>query len=564
MRNQKKYIALGILLVLVALWKFQSAGEILEDVEEFRGANIKEDVFSPMIAQSINSKLMTVTLNDQRYTNESNNVYMSNDLDIMVSTDVLMEGLRCSARLYNENEVRILQGDTSIKMPIGEKKILVNGERKKIKEPAIIKRGRIFVPLQPLKEWLNFSLSWDMESNTGTAISTLKGTYLPANFDLRDYDRMVAVKDQGNLGTCWAFASLTALESSMLPEQPISFSADHMSMRNSFSSDQAEGGEYTMGMAYLTSWQGPVLEELDPYGDGKSPNGLKASRHVQEIQLLENKNIQEIKDAVYKYGAVQTSLFFAPKYPMYYQEDNASYFYNGTQAVNHDVVIIGWDDNFGADRFAVSPGSDGAFICQNSWGTDFGDGGVFYVSYEDSNIGSQCICYTGIESVKNFDRIYQSDLCGWGGQLGYNKESLYAANVFTTEEEEVISAAGFYATGNDTTYELFVVPKFDGASSLREGWKVAEGNKKRAGFYTVRFQSQIRVAKGSRFAVVLKINTPGATRPLAVEYKKPDSELEVDLSDGESYISPNGRRWQNAEKTQNCNICLKAYTQKVH
>lgn len=564
MRYQKRFMAIGVILLILAFLKFQSAGEIMEDVEKFRGANIKEDVFSPMIAQSINAKLMTVTLNDRRYTNEHDEVYMSDGLNIMVSEEVLMDGLRCSARLYNNVELRILQGDSTVVMPIGDKSILVNGEKKKLKEAAVLKGDKVYVPLQPLKGILHFSLSWDMESNTGTALSTLKGSYLPESFDLRNYERSVAVKDQGKLGTCWAFASLTALETALLPETRISFSEDHMSMRNGFSSDQAEGGEYTMGMAYLTSWQGPVLESEDPYGDGISPDNLKPAKHVQEIQLLENKNIQDIKEAVYKHGAVQTSLYFAPKYSMYYQEENAAYYYKGNQAVNHDVVIIGWDDSYETDNFSMMPGNSGAFICQNSWGTGFGDEGIFYVSYEDSNIGSQCICYTGIEDTTNYDRIYQSDLCGWGGQLGYNKESVYAANVFEAEEEEVVKAAGFYTTGPDTTYELFVVPQFTGASSLKEGWKVAEGNKEKAGYYTVPFESQMRVAKGSKFAVVLKITTPGVVRPLAVEYEGPDSAVKVNLEDGESYISPNGRRWQSAEKTQNCNICLKAYTKNAH
>ena len=39
-------------------------------------------------------------------------------------------------------------------------------------------------------------------------------------------------------------------------------------MSNSFHANQYDGGEYTMGMAYLAAWQGPVYEKDDPYGDG--------------------------------------------------------------------------------------------------------------------------------------------------------------------------------------------------------------------------------------------------------------------------------------------------------
>ena len=89
------------------------------------------------------------------------------------------------------------------------------------------------------------------------------------------------MKNQGSLGTCWAFASLMALESRLLPEQSFDFSEDHMSLRNSFQMDQNDGGDYTMSMAYLLSWQGSVLESEDLMGTaglqrafpGSSPPG---------------------------------------------------------------------------------------------------------------------------------------------------------------------------------------------------------------------------------------------------------------------------------------------------
>ena len=65
---------------------------------------------------------------------------------------------------------------------------------------------------------------------------------LPSSYDYREHERAPKIGNQGSLGTCWAFASLTALESTLLPKQKETFSVDHMSMHNHFLLGQDEGG----------------------------------------------------------------------------------------------------------------------------------------------------------------------------------------------------------------------------------------------------------------------------------------------------------------------------------
>ena len=59
---------------------------------------------------------------------------------------------------------------------------------------------------------------------------------------------------------------------------------------------------------------------------------------------------------------------------------------------------------------------------------------------------------------------------------------------------------------------------------------------------------------------MIKITTPGAVHPVAVEYDAGDDKCRIDLTDGEGYLSPDGKQWERAEETQACNLCLKAYT----
>ena len=69
------------------------------------------------------------------------------------------------------------------------------------------------------------------------------------------------------------------------------------------------------------------------------------------------------------------------------------------------------------------------------------------MSYYDTNIGVHNIVYTGIEPTDNYDNIYQSDLCGWVGQIGYGEDTAWFANAYKTKTKEELAAAGFYATG---------------------------------------------------------------------------------------------------------------------
>ena len=395
---------------------------------------------------------------------------------------------------------------------------------------------------------------------------------LPSAYDYRKTGRAPQIGNQGSLGTCWAFASLTALESSLLPGKSMTFAVDHMSMHNSFLLGQDEGGEYTMSMAYLLAWQGPVLESQDPYGDGVSPDGLAPSVHVQEIQVLPSKDYEAIKRAVYLRGGVQSSLYTSMRdyqsQSVYYNRETNSYCYIGNEKPNHDSVIVGWDDNYSRENFNLDLAGDGAFICTNSWGEDFGDQGYFYVSYFDSNIGVHNIVYTGVEPVDNYDYIHQSDLCGWVGQIGYGQEEAWFANAYRADKGENLAAAGFYATDKNTEYELYLARNLPNAGggemerALDRRMLLAKGRLDNAGYYTIPLDKKIPLEDNEKFAIIVKIITPGTVHPVAIEYDAGDGIAQVDLTDGEGYLSHDGKVWEHVEETQSCNLCLKAYTKK--
>jgi len=521
--------------------------------------------WNSVIANNVNDSKIQLVVDANTISFNNEQMFMDDEMNLMIPATVFTEAFKCSFNCYDNNSVLIKKGTTDLTIQLGQDFIHVGDAQFQVPGAMVIKNGKVYLQAKVLELGLGYIYKWDIASNTLFLTDSKKGdNILPSKFSYRDIKKIPGIKNQGNLSTCWAFASLSALESKLMPEQIFSFSVDNMSSNNGYVGNQTDGGDYTRAIAYLAAWKGPVLESDDPYGDGIHPNDLKAVKHVQEAQIIDSKNFESIKRAVFMYGGVESSLYSSMassnESSVYYNKYSNSYCYIGTQKPNHDVVIVGWDDNYSKSNFNGNLEGDGAFICMNSWGANFGDGGLFYVSYYDSNIGMHNVVYTGVEDVTNYDNIYQSDICGWVGQMGYEGDTAYFSNIYTAKSEETLKAVSFYATGKGTEYEIYFVDNYQDTSSFDEKIAVKKGTFTNAGYYTVDLDKSFDLHEGNQYAVVIKIKTPNSIHPIAVEYRAGAPTAEVDLSDGYGYISLSGKSWEHVEESKNCNICLKMFT----
>ena len=408
-----------------------------------------------------------------------------------------------------------------------------------------------------LSETLQFP-AFTLEAENETEEEVL----LPRSYSSIEEERMPVLKNQGKTNSCWAFAALSALESSKDEDGAGPYSTDHLIYQNTYQNNFENGGAYVISMAYLLSWRGPVEESLDPI-DGESPDLLEEIVHVQEVREAQPKDYEAIKRFVYLYGGVESAIYMdfdiSLKESPHYNEEFNSFCYPEEENGNHDVVIIGWDDDYPSENFSGEVTEDGAFICQNSWGETFGEDGIFYVSYEDANIGTYGIAYSRIDGADNYDKIYQTDLCGFTAQIGYQQKNCWFSNIYTAESDLNLRAAGFYATGPDTEYEIYVVPNFRNESSFLLKRKVCKGRLKDAGFYTIDFPEAVSIEAGNDFGIVVYITTPDTEYPIAVEYNVQEISENAEVLEGRGYLSLQGKSWENVAETQDYNICLKAY-----
>jgi len=390
-----------------------------------------------------------------------------------------------------------------------------------------------------------------------------------AKYDLRDTGKLTSVKDQGDWGACWSFATMGSMESCLLPGESRDFSEDNMVLASGFytGSTPAQkyeaGGHIWMSTAYLARWGGPVWESEDAYGDSYTPGGLSARKHVQDVSWYAQRSSatdnDRIKDALTTRGAayITISMQGGSSGSSYYNPTTHAYYYSGDQKLNHAVLVVGWDDNYAASNFATPPPGNGAFIVRNSWGTGWGESGFFYVSYYDSVFGRTSYAATveGAQVVTNYDGVYEYDPLGdvnvWGG----SSTTLWGANRFTAVADSTLKAVGFYAEAPNTAYEVWQGPSTTSLS------KVTQGTLPQMGFHTVSLPTGPTLTSGAAFVVAVKLTTPGNDYPLAIEYPLAGYSSAATASPGQSYVSSNGTSWTDlTTQLANANVCLKVYS----
>ena len=443
MKHLKRFIVLAMVLGI--------GGILLMRVPatQFRGQDSQELTrhYNLIKAKDINSRTISLYSDDRKVETSGNDqIWMSDDMTLMIPETMVNDLFQCTAARMDGDIIKLIKGQKTCEIDIQKNRVRTDDGWTEARIAEFDRHGNICLSANYLADYFDYDYQWDDENNTAMlATPEDEPVSLPVRYDLRDYGRVSEVRDQGSWGTCWAFAALSALESSLLPDEKCEFSVDHLAMNNGFNVDLDDGGDYNMALAYMTSWRGPVTEAQDPYGDGKYEDGLSAAVHLQDAVIINERDYSQIKQLIMQYGAVQSAIYSQPdirSLSAYYNEENAAYYYPESQECNHDIDIIGWDDTYPKENFVTEPEKDGAFICKNSWGADFGQNGFFYISYEDPNIGVYGVSYTGVEDADNYDRIYQTDLLGWTGSIGYNEPMAWFSSVYQTDSKNTLLCHG--------------------------------------------------------------------------------------------------------------------------
>lgn len=379
----------------------------------------------------------------------------------------------------------------------------------------------------------------------------------PSSYDAMALGYVTPVKDQGQCGSCWLFASTAEFESLALKNEDMvfDFSEQELGDCNIWSCiggyDFGNGGNAFMTANHFTKY-GSTDEACHPYAAASQTcYDCTALRNVNNWRVITgaegDTKIETIKNAIQNYGPVYSTIYASDSGFRGY--NSGVYEYWGTGTVNHAIEIIGWDDTQSHSH------GTGAWMIKNSWGTSWGAYGPYpgcaWVAYGAANLGD----YTSvIASYKEpGDVIFYHDECGWmGSQYGGWGPTAYGAVRFTPSQDLTLTAVDFWAVDSNMEYEIKIFDTCNADSSVYsfsdQLGTTQTGTTDEIGYYSILLDTQVQLVSENDFIVQVKFTSSESNFPLPIDYYAASwlpAWSEVATFSGESYYSADASQFSS-------------------
>ena len=390
----------------------------------------------------------------------------------------------------------------------------------------------------------------DINSQEVKSLYNPSGTTVPSRFHLKEelkskYNITIPVDNQSSLGLCDNFSTTKCVETNYalktgtyinISERYLDYILSKGYLSNSrttgvLGSGGSEGDGMSAGaiLAFLESFGAPTESEV-PYqnyqqsGDPAILNATSALMvnstvlfpSLQDLADSELKNrwIDIIKIHLMKYGGIRTVVASPDgENSGGYNRANfaQNYVLNSNSRGGHAVCIVGWDDNYSKNNFTTIPEGNGAFIALNSWGTSFGDGGYYYISYYDDNVLKQLCGVIDTRLANSFNTYSTSSLFynhmgyGWGRYrknfLGFKFTNKNANEYFSHATIGIGCESTFYSKNYVKVYLNPIDDTFDKSKMLflETSYEIPLGK-----YMSINLKNPVKLS-GTKFSLVFEI-----------------------------------------------------------
>ena len=425
--------------------------------------------------------------------------------------------------------------------------------------------------------------------NSGISFFSL----IPESYDSRDYGYVTDVKYQGDSGNCWAFSTLSALESDSIIQnldtlESADYSEAHLAWFGGRSlTDNTEDPAYGDGINYdspflmggnwltttapLARWNGVANETDYPFyvEDLSLMTGYpEENRYDTSSGIVINSselmlNMDDAKQWIIDHGSVTAAFYYDEPY---YNSETSAYYINTGGSINHQITIVGWDDNYSADNFSavINPGNNGAWICKNSWSEYWGDNGYFYISYYDESI----TYFAGFTSkaVDENSNNYTYNGTGYGTYFN-NSSPIQTANVFTAKGCEKLTSVSIYTLTDSCEVTIYIYKDIKKNYYYPNQGTLAlsmETFVPREGYHTIELTEAVQLSPDSIFSVVVECLSPDGVNYIPFEYDY--SGIVFSANKGESFVNigRNATTWIDNTQRGWGNLYIQAFTENSH
>lgn len=302
---------------------------------------------------------------------------------------------------------------------------------------------------------------------------------LPQRFDWREHGVLSPVRNQGGCGTCVSFACVAAIEARLRIHWDLPLDLSEADLYFCSPRRCADGWwpGWPGGAFQAAESRGVCEEALFPYNPRVEACAVVPDRADHVVKTVGG-HYAVTPDAM-KY-AISTS---GPAVACFDVYDDFGFYQSGVykhvvgqKIGGHAVAVVGYDD------------IEKCWICKNSWGTGFGEGGYFRIAYGECGIDNfyAMTVFTGLVSYGGWELLDRNPasvgIVGAGDDLyqmhGDGRIWRYTGRqIWGWQELDNNPATKAIAAGNGTLYQIHdsgLIWRYTGPPLT--GWQLIDDN----------------------------------------------------------------------------------------